>query len=145
MTHFQDPPNKEKIQEILEQLNNLKTPEETTRFIDLNFPGWLILSLPEYSKDYYYLQNNWEKICSMAKCKPQYIVLVSDIQFDDKHIAINVIAEFMTRHGYCVRRSAEFIACQNCERAIPCKNLWNLMKEKSLPVPEKWMDHCTSC
>jgi hypothetical protein len=142
MTDFADPPNKE---EILKQLNNLKTPDDTNRFVETHFPGWLILSLPEYSKDYPHLQNNWEKICSLAKCKPQYIVLVSDIKFDDTHIATSVIAEFMTRNGYCVRRAEEFVACQTCERAIPCKNLWALMREKNIPVPKEWSGKCSSC
>jgi hypothetical protein len=142
MSDFKDPPNK---QEILEKLTQLKTVQETHEFIEQYFPGWLIISLSEYSKDYPHLQNNWEKICELSKSQKQQIVLVSDIKFDNEHIATNVIAEFMTRNGYCVRRSAEFLSCKNCERAIPCKNIWQLMKEKNIPVPKKWSDSCSRC
>jgi hypothetical protein len=142
MQDFKDPVNKE---EILEKLQTIKTREETHQFIDNHFPGWLVISLTEYSKDYNYLQKNWEKICEMSKCKTQEIVLVSDIKFDKEHIAINVIAEFMTRNGYCVRRSEEFLSCVTCEKAIPCQNLWKLMKDKNMPVPKKWSEKCSSC
>jgi hypothetical protein len=142
MNHFVDPENKE---EIIRMLITLKTREETHEFIEKHFPGWLILSLAEYSKDYPHLQKNWEKICEMSGCKTQDIILVSDIKFDNEHIVTSVIAEFMTRNGFCIRRSEEFISCINCERAIPCKNLWYMLKEKGMSVPDKWSEQCSSC
>jgi hypothetical protein len=64
MTDFIDPPNKE---DILRQLNSLKTSDDTNRFVEHHFPGWLVVSLPEYSRDYPHLQNNWEKIYNECK------------------------------------------------------------------------------
>jgi hypothetical protein len=142
MTDFKDPPNKD---EILRNLSTLKTADETEKFINDNFPGWLILSLPGYSSDYHHLQKNWEKICQMAKTVPQKIILVSDIKFDDTHIATSVISEFMTRNGYCVRRAAEFIACPKCEGAIPSRELWIMLKDRGMPVPKIWANCCSNC
>jgi hypothetical protein len=142
MTDCSDPPNKN---EILQQLSTLSTAGDTEKFINTHFPGWLVYSLEGYSKDYSYLQGNWEKICQMTNTVPQKIILVSDIKFDEEHVATSVIAEFMTRNGYCVRRSAEFIACSKCERALPCRELWTLMKEKGMPVPAVWSNHCRNC
>jgi hypothetical protein len=142
MTDHADPPNKN---EILQQLRTLSSPEDTVDFVNKHFPGWLILSLTSYSKDYPQFQSNWEKICQMANTTPQKIVLVSDIKFDEEHVATSVIAEFMTRNGYCVRRAAEFIACSECEGAIPCQPLWTLLKDKGMPVPPVWSNRCNDC
>ena len=137
-----DPPNKN---EILQQLHTLSNAKDTVKFIETHFPGWLILSLNNYSKDYPHFQANWEKICQMANTTPQKIVLVSDIKFDEEHVATSVMAEFMTRNGYCVRRAAEFVACAECESAIPCQDLWVLLRNKGMPVPSNWSNHCSGC
>ena len=145
MSDFIDPPNKNEILNILLNLNK-EDETEVQNFIENYFPGWLIISLNSYSKDYPHLQENWEKICKLSKCDPKKIVLVSDINFDENHIATSVISEFMTRNGYCVRRSVEFISCGNCEGAIPCENLWYLMKNNGVKtIPKTWSNTCRRC
>lgn len=130
---------------IQETLKEAKTPEEVEKIIEQSYPGWLILSLNGYSKDYPHLENNWKTICSKLNVQPQKIVLVRDIIFDKENSQLNNICEFITKHGYVVRRYTEFLACSVCEKAIPCKEIWHLLKEKNFPVPNNWSDKCSSC
>lgn len=127
--------------EILSKLDS-KNFEE---LINQYYSGWLVASVLEYSSDYPHLQSNWKRICEMNKVNTKKIVFVSDIIFDDNHKIINEIAERMTKEGYCIRRASEFIICSKCEKAIPCKPIWFLLKEKGFKVPKEWKNTCEKC
>lgn len=130
---------------ILSQLNEAKTVGEVTNLILQNFPNWLVYSVDDYSPDYPHLRKNWEHICKLAGTSPKKIVLVKDIVFDDDHKNINEVAEYMTRNGYVVRRTEEFIVCPTCEKAIPCKEIWQQFRNKGIRVPDQWSNKCRNC
>jgi len=142
MDHFIDPPN---ATEVINGVLALSQPSEIQAYIEKTFPGWLIFSLEKYSSDYPHLQSNWHRICEMNNVQPQKIVLVADIIFDDDHKVVRAFCEYMTKTGYVVRRSGEFIACDKCMSAIPCREVHHLLKEKGLPVPGVWKNKCRTC
>lgn len=130
---------------VIELINNSKDVNDAQNIIMEYYPGWLVDSFSCYSSDYPHLQENWEKICGMLGSTPVKIVIVSEIKFDSDHKTINSICNFMTKNGYCVRREGEFIPCDICHKAIPCEEIWNLLKSKKFPVPEVWSTKCTKC
>ena len=130
---------------IIDKLTEAKTVEEVEKVIETYYPNWLVLSLDEYSTDYPHFQKNWVTLCDKMKTTPKKIILVSDIEFGDTPTVLNKICEFMTLHGYVVRRTSEFIACSVCEKAIPCIEIWSLLKEKGFPVPGTWENKCSNC
>ena len=131
--------------EVLDKLKNCSDVKEAEEIIEKTFPGWLFMSLDCYSKDYPHLQKNWEVLCSKMNTTPKKIILVKEINFEEKDNAIINVCEFLTKNGYVVRRMEEFIACPVCERAMPCKPIWHLLKEKKFPVPDEWNNKCSSC
>ena len=142
MNEYIDPPNAD---ELIQKFNTLTDQKEVEDFIETNFPKWIIQSLPNYSKDYYYLDRNWNTICKKLGVKKQKIILVQEIVFDERHRVLNHIAEEITKKGYVVRRFDEFGYCPVCVGAIPCIEIWHLMKEKGLPVPLNWNSFCQGC
>lgn len=137
--------NSEKRSEILAKIEDAKSKEDIEALIEEYYPDWLVYSLSGYSTDYPHLQSNWLKICEMSKVTPKKIVLVANIIFDNEHTIINKVAEKMTHVGYCIRRVSEFIACPKCEKAIPCKDIWFLLKDKGFKVPKEWKNKCENC
>ena len=132
------------LKDHLKKLYSLSSPDEIQTFIENIFPGWLLISTPEYSKDYSYLQDNWDTICKLNHIKPQKIVIVDFISFDDNNYSLlQSICEIMTKKGYVVRRKGEFTGCSICDKAIPTENVWRMMKNKNLPVPSVWSDKCS--
>jgi hypothetical protein len=131
--------------EILSKLTSAKTVEEVETVIETYYPNWLVLSLNGYSNDYPHLQRNWEVLCQKMNTTPQKIILVDDIVFGEIPTTLNKICEFMTLHGYVVRRASEFIACSVCEKAIPCIEIWRLLVERRFPVPPRWSNICIQC
>lgn len=139
---YEDPENK---QEIIDGIKNLTTSDELQAYIQTTYPGWLSCSFTKYSKDYPFLEKNWEILCNELKVAKRKIVLVSNITFDEKHTVLSFFCEYLTKLGYVVRRQHEFIGCQICGSAIPAEGLWGFMREKHLPVPENWANKCSSC
>jgi hypothetical protein len=129
--------------EIIDKLNASTTVEEVERVIETYYPNWLVISLDAYSNDYPHLQKNWHLLCEKMNVQPQKIVLVNSIDFGDTPTTQNKICDFMTKHGYVVRRTSEFIACAVCEKAIPCLGIWNMLKHKKFPVPQTWSNTCS--
>lgn len=142
MEAYIDPPNADELIATFDTLSDTKEAED---FINQNFPNWIVQSLPKYSDDYDYLDKNWKAICKKLGVKKQKIILVNEIVFDEKHRVLNHIAEQMTKKGYVVRRYDEFGYCPICVGAIPCIEVWHLMKEKRLPVPHTWSGACKRC
>lgn len=135
-------PNRE---EVVKKFSEIKTPLEFKEEINKLFPDWLVCYLDGYSSDYKYLENNWKKLCETMKVPPQKILFVTEIVFDDDHKLQRQICEIMTQRGFVVRRLHEFIACPVCNRAIPCQELWQMLKSKGMPVPGSWSNKCRNC
>lgn len=139
-------PDDSELKRIFDILKNCKTHDEIHKLIDETLPGWLIYSTDYYSKDYYMLTENWYKICDNLKVKPQKIILVDQINFDNKnHLLMHIFCERMTREGYIVRRKEELTICSECYNAIPTLYLYNILKQKGFKVPDRWSNKCINC
>lgn len=119
--------------------------DEIAALIESTFPGWLLKDSPEYSKDYKFLQKNWEIICEHAKVEPRKIVIVDDIVFDTSHKLIVIFCEGMSKRGYVVRRKNELGLCTKCSRAIPTEEMWEKMQSARMDVPSVWSPKCSNC
>ena len=120
--------------------------DEIEKFIRELFPTWLVAQIGTYSPDYPILRSNWKIICESAQTSPKKIVLVDKITFDEHHKITMMFAEVMTRYGYCVRQTCEFLRCPKCTLLIPRKVLWDRMKEmKVWGIPDEWSDTCSGC
>ena len=130
---------------ILNKLKTVNSPRDAERIINETFPNWLVCDFEGYSQDYPHLQSNWNIICQRLNTSPKRIVLVDDITFDETPSLKNKLCEFMTSYGYCVRRKDEFVPCRVCEKAIPCIEIYTLLKEKNFNVPDTWDNKCKDC
>jgi hypothetical protein len=137
---------------ILNKLKSATNATEAEEIINEVFPGWLICHLYGYCDDYPHFTTNWEKICDKIGTTPKFIVLVNDIEFTESPTLKNKICEFLTMYGYCVRRREEFLPCGSCEKAIPCREIWNLLKQHNtntpnsgIVLPEVWSNKCVNC
>jgi hypothetical protein len=139
---FRDTEEREKI---ISEISEYKTPTEVAEFIQRVFPDWLAYIFDDYSDDYLHLKNNWRVICEQTGSKPQKIILVSEIKFDQEHSIIMRLCEYMTQNGYCVRRLEEFSPCPVCNKAIPTRPVWEMMRQRNLGVPLTWSDTCRNC
>lgn len=140
----------ENRQEILIRISELKCDneaeykEEIQKLIEKFYPGWLEHSTNSYSNDYLFLQNNWKKICELNKTTPKKLIFVSSIEFKPEFSILNKLCDFLTRNGYCIRRSNEFVLCEKCNKAIPSIELWELIKNKP-GIPSVWSESCSTC
>lgn len=130
---------------VLQKLQDSVNSIEAEKIINEMFPGWLVHSTLGYSLDYPHLETNWKRICELVRKTPQKIVFVTDINFEDDDKTKSMVCDFMTKNGYCVRRVEEFTICPVCYRAIPCQEIWHLLKEKGFSVPQVWSDKCQKC
>jgi len=143
MSKYSDPPESK---ELISQLKSVSSNKEELReFVEKTFPGWLLASTDKYCKDYPHLQQNWEHICGMNNVQPQKIVVVDQVKFDENHALLRTICDVMTQRGYVVRRKEEFTGCEVCRHAIPVREVWQLLKDKGLPVPTVWSTNCSEC
>ena len=130
---------------IITRITSASSADEIERIIEQAYPGWLILSLENYCKDYPHFKTNWMEICRKLNTEPKRIVLVKDISFENPNLEQNQICDYLTKNGYVVRRAGEFIACSKCESAIPCIEVWSLLKEKNFRVPSVYSMSCSGC
>lgn len=135
----------------------LENSDDYIKIIDEYYPGWFVSCFDSYSVDYPNFRINWEKICHYLDTFPKKIIIVRDIPFEnaqlEKEIMKNKLCEYLTTKGYCVRRQGEFIGCSVCSKAIPSKDIWQLLKDKNVEIekelqhqiPEIWTDKCSHC
>lgn len=126
-------------------LSSAQNISEIEEIIEKDYPNWIVAILNDYSEDYPHLSRNWKTLCQRMDVKPQKIVLVKDINFEEKEDEKNKVCETLTKKGYVVRRMTEFIPCVSCRDAIPCVEIWHLLKEKGFSVPDKWENKCVKC
>jgi len=139
---FHNPPD---AKEILTTLNNCENSEQAEEVISTTFPNWITMSFSKYSQDYPHLQNNWEFLCGKIGVSTQKIIIVKDITFDDNHTLLMQFCEYMTKHGYCVRREGEFFPCSVCGTALPCKEIYDNFKARKINIPETFQTKCLNC
>ncbi len=136
--------------EIIEKLNEMIGEDDykgVYEEINKIYPTWIINIIDNYSEDYKYMDSNWEIICKNLNVSKKKIILVDFIIHNSNdYKIIENICEKMTKKGFVIRRVEEFVQCVKCERIIPCKFLWEIMKiQHKLPVPENWSNKCTNC
>lgn len=139
--NYQDPEN---IDEIMERLKTLPTLKEVKELIEEIFPNWMVAFIPRYSYDYEFFQKNWFKICQIGNISPTEILIIDDMIFDENHYLIRTFAELLSRSGFSVRRKQEFFPCYKCGLALPTKDLYNMIEERSV-VPDVWSSKCKNC
>jgi hypothetical protein len=142
---FTDYKDNEKRKAVLEKLPKCQGDAEAFALIDEYYSGWLILMIDDYSPDYPHLRRNWEFICNKLNTVPQKIALAQEIHFDQDHSILNKLGDYITQKGYCLRRIEEFIVCPTCVKAIPCRDIWQLMRDKKISCPAVWRNHCIHC
>ena len=70
---------------------------------------------------------------------------MKECKYDQEHTLLRVFCDILTRTGFCVRKQDDLISCRVCNTAIPCKELYELLRIKNVRIPEKWSDTCSSC
>lgn len=142
---YEDPSN---YTELLSELGELAGNHNAIyEFINRVFPGWILYSVDDYSKDYSYLENNWKFMCVKLSIDKGKIVIVDAIHFDDSHKLLGEVCDMMTKSGYIVRRKEELIPCTVCGKALMSEPLW--MKMRNTPIqeviPREWAERCGGC
>jgi hypothetical protein len=126
-------------------LSELDIKGDFKNIIHKHYPGWLKTCSSNYSSDYPTFITNWETICGKLNKPRQELLLVSDIRVDDNHRIIYSIVEHLTQNGYCIRLEKDFVVCPLCSKAIPCKKIWEKLKQAGQVCPLIWMDKCRLC
>lgn len=126
---------------------------EILQQIEHDYPGWIQHTLDGYADEYAHFQQNWKLMCDMLKCKPEQILLVSEIEpyesEDQEKSFIQKGCDVLTQKGFCVRRVTEFQPCrENCGVAIPTLALHQKLHAHPMiqnRIPAVWKDTCDSC
>lgn len=140
---YRDPENLEEIKEKIKLCTNLA---QVVPLVKEVFPEWIVGEVKGYSEDYYVLTNNWDKTCKQVKTTRQCILIIDDEQFShETHRLSGLFCEMFTRCGFSVRYAGHIIPCTVCRRAIPTKEIYNLMVENGTRVPKVWSRFCKSC
>jgi hypothetical protein len=138
MLNYQDTDERKNI------LNEL-SENDTLNTIEKYYPYWIVHTTEKYSQDYSNLDLNWKNLCKLLHTEPKKIILVNFISFDSEYSILNRVCDFLTKNGYCVRRFDEFITCTKCNGTIPCKNVFNTMKNNNVKTPLLWKEKCINC
>ncbi len=104
----------------------------------------IVSQFDSYCSDYPLFDKNWEFLCNKLGASKKKILLVQNIDFNQQTDE-NKMFDHLTKDGYCIRRVGEFTACTKCGKAVPCKEIWELLRSKHLPVPDTWAENCTTC
>lgn len=144
---YSDPSN---VDELIAEFNAIKHRDFLREFIDKHLPNWLITSSDSYTIDYPHLQVNWEHICAKNEVEPQKIIAVEKIVFEkkqdeSKYKLLSAICEKLTRMGYVIRRREELTSCRVCRKAMPTKEIWQLMLGHNMIVPKVYNTVCSAC
>lgn len=132
---------------VIQKLKSFKTIKEMLDLIADMYPKWMVAIGEEYCKDYPSLDKSWEKFRKENKIKQKAaILIVSHVPVrDKKQKIIQFMCDTLTYAGFVVRRNQEFTYCRVCNRFMPTKVLYDIMKERKLPVPHRHQLQCVDC
>lgn len=136
-----DPPN---WLEITDEMRAVKTLGDVKAIADRVFPGLIIGTFHDFSKDYSNLYNNWVTLCKKLQVQPVGIMLFKNWEPDEKHKLVAHIAECFTKAGFFVRTDFDMQLCTKCSRVIPTEIYHNVMVTKGIQLPP-WSPKCTTC
>ena len=125
---------------------SLINTEDTTEMLEIvknQFPNWITHISNGYHFKYNMLNRNWSDICDNLKCECQKILLVSTVptkEDEDQKLAgeMAFACDFLTQKGFVIRRNIEFLKCKHSDKVYPCKELYNEMRKRKVPVPHVW-------
>jgi hypothetical protein len=138
-----NPPNHE---EIIEDIKNANMHDDVVNIINKTFPSWILGWPPKYCSDYPQFKTNWEYVCSKTNCNTLSVIIVDYFNFNDPQYSLTkLFSEILTMFGHAVRRKEEFIECKYCGSAIPNKEIFQELKKRNIPSPQRWSLKCKDC
>jgi hypothetical protein len=141
--NYEDPEN---IEQHIERIKESPTMKDIFEIIKDIYPSWIVGLSHTYCDDYPNLKDNWEHICRAKNVKPQAILVVDEIYFDEKHKLLRTLCEVLTCTGFVVRRKSEIVQCSICSVAMPSENMFKILQEKGIPnIPNNWSPKCSGC
>ena len=138
--------DKENVDEVIGRIKSAPKMKEVFEVIDEIYPSWIVGLSQKYCSDYQSFTDNWKHICRANNVKPQAVLMVDELVFDDEHILLRTLSEVLTCSGFVVRRKGEIIQCSVCGFALPSEEMYLRLKEKGIPnLPNIWSNKCSSC
>lgn len=143
MTTYQDPSN---MEEIVKELKEMKTMGDVNELAKRTFPDWIVATLPRFCDGYPHLNSNWIVLCKRIGINPTQILIVRELSMSDNHKLLRMFIECFTQAGFSVRSMTDYIPCTKCEVvAVPTPQVYGIMKEKGLKIPEINTMTCSDC
>jgi hypothetical protein len=133
------------IKEILEDIKNSPTIVDIKPILEKTFPNWIVGGMLGYSKDYSYLEKNWEEICKIVGTPKAQIVIVDKIPQGEEYTLIHIFTEILTKTGFCVRTTNDLFPCKKCGLALPQEEFYDKLITKNIIVPSRWSTICENC
>ena len=139
--------NPENINYYKDKINKISNDKELIKFINEIFPNWIQFMIDDYSDDYPHLKVNWKKICDRSKIIRKKIIIVKYIpSIDNNNCSLcKDFCDILTLNGYVVRQLYEFTKCEICGKALPSKELHELIKINKFTCPKEWSVNCSGC
>ena len=140
---YEDNENKDNI---IQRLRCSPTVKELLDVVNEVYPNWIHNIQDNYCNDYQHLTSNWNLIASKNNTTPKKIVLVDFVSFEENYTVIQTLCEIFTTIGFVIRSKNEFIQCFICNRVIPAKHMYDLMKTSNIQgIPVEWIKKCSTC
>lgn len=136
----------EELKEIFDCLKKCKKIDDIINLINEKISdSWILYESMDYSNDYPHLRRNWENICKQVMRTPKKIFIVEEI--NQKVLLHHILCERLTREGCIVRIKEDLILCNKCNKALPSKDVYNIMKTKGniKEIPDFWNNKCSNC
>ena len=149
--------------ELAEDINEWKEYDLLEQ-VKLFTADWIQNVLKAYSKDYDFLNQNWQKLCFQWKTETRQILLVSFLPLGadfTNHRLLEGILNKMTKHGFVIRTSNDLFVCGKCHQnallhqgaheqikrrnALILEEHPNTPKHYLIPVPPIWTPLCSDC
>ena len=131
------------VDKELDKINKLH-PSEIIYYIPTIIPTWLVYSCKHYTNDYLFLEQNWQKLCSLWQTTPKEILIVDFLpkqSFENMRI-IELICNKLTKFGYVIRSKTELTTCNTCKNAQVTENVSKFLTHLNIP---KWSENCSLC
>ena len=135
----------------LVKLSGFRNGKDLLRFINAIYPGWVHDIGDSFETDLLPLTENWRQVCKRVNVKPQYIILVRKVVFENDKDAetyrtLILAQNRLTSLGYCVRGFKEFIMCltEGCHRVMICKETRNALY-KNQKCDRPFTNLCGDC
>ena len=136
-----------KINEIKNNLKNLKTLEDVFLYINSEEKDWITDICDNFSDDYPHLTMNWNFLVKKINLEPQKIILVNKFDTDTKIL----FSDLLFTSGFILKSNEDYSKCPTCNKVIPKLNIYNMIQEKkesenlNVSIPDEWRHTCSRC